>query len=293
LQSGDFENLKSEFISGYYSKGYSKQAKILMDAGNKAYSYLIDFFQKKPQIELFVLDGDDWEKLKLPQKYEHGPFFISYNTLYKVYYPSNVPKFWRNGLFTLCNAAPQELKDEFLSTIKYEDRDFKSSFLQNFDLNLFSLTIVHEFTHVFCETNHIIPQIVSDSVFYSLDLAWFTEFFCQYAFYSFLKKNFDEYAKNWFLIGKLCYEGGKPLVRYTDLQHFGEHYKDIVMMSGGTNLFWYQFGKFMLMAEELCRKYGENFLKKTIDKMEYKEEKFVNTLQQSLPNFQSWFQKWK
>jgi len=293
LQLGDFESMRLEFISGHYSKGYGKQAKVLIDAGNQAYAYLIDFFQKKPEVELLVLDAEDWKRLKLPQKYEHGPFFKPYHTPHLVYYSSDVPEFWRKGLFTLCNAAPQRLKEEFLSTIRQEGRDFKSSFFQNFNLNLFSLTIVHEFTHVFCETNHIFFQIISSSAFHFSDLAWFTEFFCQYVFYSFLKKSSDEYAKKWFLIGKICYEGGKSLVKYTNLRCFGKQYKEMVSMPGATNLFWYQYGKFMLMAEELYQRYGENFLKKTIDEMEYGEEFFIRRIQHSLPNFESWFQNWK
>lgn len=153
--------------------------------------------------------------------------------------------------------------------------------------------MVHEFTHAFCETNHVFFQIISPSAFYLSDLAWFTEFFCQYAFYAFLKKSANEYAKKWFLIGQLCYEGGKSLVRYTDLPCFGKHYKEMALMPGATNLFWYQYGKFMLMGKELYQKHGENFIRKTIEEMKYGEEFFVKKTQRVLPNLKLWFQNWK
>lgn len=140
LELDGLESLRSEIISGYYSKGCGKQAGVLMDAGNQAYVYLSDFFPKKPEIELFVLNVEDWKKLELHkmQIYEHGPFFIPYHKPSMICYGPDIPDNWRTGLFTLCNAAPQELKNEFLSTIGQEGRDFKSSFFQNFDLNLFS-----------------------------------------------------------------------------------------------------------------------------------------------------------
>lgn len=284
--------LRLELISGHYSRGCDVQAKVLADAGNQAYAYLKGFFHQEPEIDLFVLNFDDWRKLKLPQKYEHGPFFMPYSKPYMVYYGSDVPEFWTSALLTLCETAPEELKKDFLSIVGREDEDFKSSFFRTFDLDLFSFTIVHEFTHVFCENNHVLLQIIADPSLFSSDLAWFTEFFCQYAFYSFLKTRNDDYAEKWFSLGKLCYEGGKLSIKYTDLRNFGRRYKEMISTMEAANLLWYQFGKFMLMAEELYEKFGESFIKKTVEEMEYKEENFLNLMQSSFRNFESWFQNW-
>jgi len=288
----ELEHLKLQFISGYCSRGCSTQAKVLMNTGDQAYAYLRNFFHEKPEIWLFVLNLKDWKRLELPQKYEHGPFFKAYHTPYMVYYGSVIPEFWTNALFTLCDKAPERLKGEFLSMLGQRDKDFKSSFFRAFDLDLFSFSTVHEFTHIFCEANHVIFQIVAEPIFFALDTAWFTEFFCQYTFYSFLKKHNDEHAEKWFSIAELCYKGGKSQVKYTDLRDFGKRYQEMVSTAGGTNLLWYQFGKFMLMAKELYEKLSESFITETIREMKYGEENFLKQMQNSFQNFESWFQKW-
>jgi hypothetical protein len=121
-------------------------------------------------------------------------------------------------------------------------------------------------------------------------LRWFEEFFADYFTYAFMKRHEDDMwldLKQFELLSRIMYEGGRSIVRHTSLSDFEEFYVGV----GAANYCWYH-GLFNLGAMELYSDYGEDFMRYVIKALKPSNDGLVQRLEATHRGLGEWFSDW-
>ncbi len=234
------EKLEDGRYLTYYSTDYHERASYLAEMAEKGYKFLQEFFQTNVEIPLMVLNKDDWEKRsELP----YGLINAYNNCLHFPADTENLPLV--DTMQPIFDSSPEHLQQKLIHMVG-EETPFKKGFHIFFDSK-----IVHELTHV-CLKNRGIR----------FGLNWFTEFFCDYTNYAFLKRYEEEYRhllKLLELIPHIVYEGGLSYAKYTRSEDFDRLYHKV----GVKNVSWF-YCRGLLGVFDLYKVQGEGFISDVI-----------------------------
>lgn len=278
--------LKTDHLPLYCSSDCRSEAKIIGKMTSRACDFLQAFFKERPEIILLVLNEDDWKK-----RAPHQPYGDPFVPNVMVHYGVKPPDRWKEAFTLLSSEAPSDLRRKLVSLSGSESITLKEAIDKIFTLEFFAATVAHEIAHPFLSINLVLPQPINFGYVFKLDAFWLGEFLPQYAMYSFLQATNKPLCEMWLLLMKSAFEGGKRRMRYLNLTEMGTKYPEMIK-SYLENIYWYQ-AKLFVMAADLYKQYGENFLLKAIDDLRLTERLLINQLEQTFGNFKTWLRNWK
>lgn len=273
------DNDSNEYLSGlerlqdgkyltYYSAGAHERAKYLSTMAEKGYNFLKEFFQEDFDMPLLVLNQEDWTSRN--QELDYGAIYAGNNC---VHFPADEDYLFLDLVQPLYDSSPEHLKQTLIKLVG-EETPFKKGFGIFLDSK-----IVHEFTHV-CLTKKNIK----------FGLRWFTEFYCDYTNYAFLKRHESDYRFRLEIqefMPHIMYEGGIPHAKYTKSVDFNRLYVQV----GWLNFVWF-LGRNMLGVIELYKVYGEKFIGHVLDVYTPSNRLLVQRLGNRSDGLGQWFKDW-
>jgi len=261
------EKLEEGKYLTYYSSGASERASYLAEMAEKGYSFLQEFFQTDFEMPLMVLNKEDWEKRS---EFPYGAIFSGNNC---VHFPANTNNPFLDTVQPIYESSPKHLQQKLIQIVG-EKHPSKNGFNIFFDCK-----IVHELTHVFLKNQNIL-----------FGLHWFTEFFCDYANYAFLKRYEADYRDLLDLhefMPSIMYTGGLSHAKYTRSEDFDRLYTGV----GWLNLLWF-YGRNMLGVLELYKVHGEGFIADVVNAYIPSNEVLVERLRSVNNTLGPWFKDW-
>ena len=262
------ERLEEGKYLTYYSTGFHDRASYLADMAEKGYKFLLEFFQTDVEIPLMVLNKDDWEKRS---ELTYGLINAYNNCLHFPADTENLPLV--DTMQPIFYSSPEHLQQKLIQMVG-EETPFKKG-----HIIFFNSKIVHELTHICLRDRGI-----------RFGLNWFTEFFCDYTNYAFLKRYEEEYRhqlKLTELMPHIVYEGALPFVQYTRSEDFDRLYHGV----GVVNVGWF-YCRGMLGVFDLFKVQGEGFISDVISAYGPSNDILVERLSSVNNTLGHWFKEW-
>lgn len=271
-------NLSTEYLKGlqkldasyptYYSANTIDRAVYLEEMADRGYRYLQEFYTTDIEMPLLVLNKQDWEKRT--QEMPYGGIYSGNNC---IHFPADIDHQFSTLVSDIYEKTPTHLKEQLETRIGDEN-----PFIIGFNI-FFDGKIVHELTHVFLRS-------------YSIDFEsrWFTEFFCDYSNYAFLKRysvDYPDLLEMQELMPSIAYEGGLPYAEYTKSGDFDR----LGFGVGWVNGVWF-YCRGMLAILELYKQEGEGFTVDVIKAYSEQDEGLLENLDLTKQMLETWFTEW-
>ena len=235
---------------------------------DRGYKFLQEFYNTDIEMPLLVLNKPDWE-----QRTQEMPYGGIYSGNNCIHFPADINHQFSNLVSDIYKTTPYYLKKELETKVGGDN-----SFIRGFNI-FFDGKIVHELTHVFLRS-------------YKIDFKsrWFTEFFCDYSNYAFLKRYSEDYPDlldMQELMPSIAYEGGLSHAEYTlsgDFDRLG-------FGVGWVNGVWF-YCRGMLAIIELYKQIGEGFMVDVVKAYSEPDEVILEKIASTKQMLESWFAKW-
>lgn len=252
----------------YYSANTQERAIYLAEMADRGYKYLKEYYSTDIEMPLLVLDKLDWE-----QRTQEMPYGGIYSGNNCIHFPATIDHQFSKLVNNIYIQTPKHLKKQLETKI-----GTKNPFIKGFNI-FFDGKIVHELTHVFLRS-------------YGTDFGsrWFTEFFCDYSNYSFLKRYQEEYRdllEMQELMPRIAYEGGLPYAVYTKSGDFDA----LGFGVGWVNGVWF-YCRGMLGIIELYKQEGEGFITNVVKAYSEQDEGMLERIGSTKQKLELWFSEW-
>jgi hypothetical protein len=263
LETNDYlrglERTESTFPT-YYTHGAGEKAHQLSEMAEKAKQYLKEYTDKDINATLLILGEDDWRKRT---KLMYGVFFEERGY---IHFPADTRNPFLNALQPIWDKCPEHLRSQLTDRAGAEPFERCLS-------GFFEGKVAHELTHFLLSREGI-----------NFGQRWFTEFFCDYVNYAFLRRHQADYGEALWLqevMPQVIYQGGLLFAEYRRSVDFDNFWipesGGLRMLGSPLNLLWL-YAKGMRGVVDLYGFYGERFIREAIDAFKPSNKSLVELL---------------